>query len=179
MVPPVGACRSVSPEQCVAALRASFAEATGWTADSALLSVGAEAAQLGRVLVAERAPLLSFDGTQDGPEYGEPSLARIAASPWLLPTLGLPPLPFALVSGHPPERTGQLLRDLDAVLEQNAVVVFVESRPVPDLLSYAPAISASAFRRKRAVALAHTACTTGSFTALSFHHSAALTAARP
>ncbi|RAJ29850.1 hypothetical protein K353_06554 [Kitasatospora sp. SolWspMP-SS2h] len=76
------------------------------------------------------------------------------------------------MSAHPPECTGQLLRDLDTVLEHGAVVVFIESRSVPDLLSHAPAVSGSAFHRTRAVALARTA---GSFPVFSAHHGAALT----
>ncbi|MFD7734787.1 hypothetical protein ACFV6F_30950 [Kitasatospora phosalacinea] len=178
MFSPVGACRSTSPDQCVAALCASVTEATGWAADSAVLSVGTEATRLARVLVAERAPLLSFDSAANGSAYGEPSLAHIAASPWLLPALGLPTLSLAIVSGHPPGRTGQLLQNLDAILGRDAAVLFVESRSVPDLLNYAPPVGGSPFHQMRAVVLTHTACVTEPSPVSPSHHSGALAASR-
>ncbi|MER5863516.1 hypothetical protein [Kitasatospora sp. NPDC002040] len=156
MTSPPTFCSSTHPEQCALSLRRSVIEAARWTATSTVLAVGEQAAHLAHTLADRHTPVISLDAGRHRPPYGRPFTTTLTADPLLLPTLGLPELSLALVSGYPPSRTEQLLLDLDVLMRRESAVVFLPSQAVPNLLQYATPATRSAFHCLRAVLLTHT-----------------------
>ncbi|GAA2999358.1 hypothetical protein GCM10020229_09630 [Kitasatospora albolonga] len=159
MTPRQAPCGSPHPQRCAVQLRHAVIEATGWSAVGPVLTVGARAADLARSLAERHSPVLALTTLRSPGGIVGPHVTRLTGDPLLLPTLGLPALSLALVSGYPPSRAAQLLLDLDVLLRPGAKVVFVPDRLVPELLPYMGPAAESPFHRLRAEHLAHAHCT--------------------
>ncbi|MFJ9522873.1 hypothetical protein ACIRPK_32080 [Kitasatospora sp. NPDC101801] len=151
-------CSSNHPQQCALLLRRSVIKTTGWTATGPVLAIGTQAARLAAALAERHSPVLTLATDGSTTSRSGPHTRTLAADPLLLPTLGLPALSLALVSGCPPSRTEQLLRDLDTLLLPGSTVLFVPARQVPDLLPYMAPAETTAFHRLQAVRLDHARC---------------------
>ncbi|MGW2399575.1 hypothetical protein ACWCYY_23730 [Kitasatospora sp. NPDC001664] len=158
LVPVPIRCGSRHPQECALLLRRSVAESTGWRPTAAVLAVGERAACLAHRLAERHTPAFTLGTGRAASGVRGPYTTDLGAEALLLPTLGLPRLSLALVSGYSPGRTEQLLLDLDVLLRPDAPVLFLPSRRVPGLRPYTAPAGASAFHRLRVVRLAHVGC---------------------